>query len=483
MKKLFALLIALVMLLSLAACGGDQGNQNDPVKPDNSSNTGNQDGTLSTVETGLFSVSYSADWVNQEDYLEDDDDYCFVNLQVLDPEDPDYYLIDVEISVSLEDPYDFREDLVYYDFNQYEYEVNKSYPTTAIGGVDLLKYDDGDETLVYFNRVENAGATICIDFDAVDISDARIAALLSGITFNIEDVGNEDGPWEWEGEPFYTEDHSVNAGGYTLTSKFLPFEAPVCTFETFDHSIAAAGNMLYILADGELMQCQNDGSTLAFVAPVQLPEDDYEIMSATNDGSVWLSGSLNDIVRVKDGAIVGTYEDIDNLVMHPAGNWGLSYFVSNECSIISFSGDSFTATPITFYEVDTIMHVSIDENNIYICASAADDSGHKIFIYGKDGVLKNVLCDSEGEGMGSITFVTQTANGFIGFDGNMRDVILWDNSGKFMAEFSDGDLFDTSYPWFCASTVAADGSIYTLMTDERDDRSATELLVFQIKGF
>lgn len=479
MKKLFALLMALAMLLTLAACGGKD-NQNDPVKP---SNNGNQDGTLSTVETALFSVSYAADWVNLEDYMDNEDDYCNVNLQILDPEDSDYYLIDVEITVSLEDPYDFREDLVYYGFNQYEYEVDHAYTTTAIGGVELLKYDDGEETLVYFNRVEGAGATICIDFDAVDITDERIAALLSGITFHIEDVGNEDGPWEWEGEPFYTDDHSVNAGGYTLTSKFLPFESPVCTFETFDHSIAAAGNKLYILADGQLMQCQSDGSVLAFVTSVQLPEDDYEIMSATSDGSVWLSGSLNDIVRVKDGSIVNTYEDIDNLVMHPSGTWGISYFASNECNIIDFNGASCTATPITFYEVDTIMHVSMDANNIYICGSAADDSGHKVFIYGKDGVLRNVLCDSEGEGMGSITFVTQTANGFIGFDGNMRDVILWDISGKFIAEVSDGELFGTGYPWFCASTVAADGTIYTLMTDEREDQSATEVLVFQVKGF
>lgn len=129
------------------------------------------------------------------------------------------------------------------------------------------------------------------------------------------------------------------------------------------------------------------------------------------------------------------------------------------------------------------MNVRVDENNIYVCASAADDSGHKVFVYNKDGVLQKTLCDAEGEGLGSITFVTQTENGYIGFDGNMRDVLLWDNNGTFIAEISDSDLFDTNYPWFCSSTVLSDGSILTLMTEEREDRSATELIVFQVKGF
>ena len=97
--------------------------------------------------------------------------------------------------------------------------------------------------------------------------------------------------------------------------------------------------------------------------------------------------------------------------------------------------------------------------------------------------MQKSLCDAEGEGLGSITFVTQTANGYIGFDGNMRDVLLWDNDGAFIAEISDSDLFGTSYPWFCSSTVLSDGSILTIMTAEREDRSATELIAFNVKGF
>ncbi len=476
MKKLFALLLVFLMVFSLTACGDDT-----PDKPDNTKQpSGNSD---AAVEASLFTVNFGGDWINIEEDFEDEEEYSKAVLQVLDPEDEEYYLIEATISVEIDEPYDFREDLVYYGFNQYEYEVNKAYETVKIGGVDLLKYDDGDDTLIYFNRVENANATVCVEFDATDIKDSRIQALLDGITFNLKDIGNEDGPWEWEGERFSADDASVQAGSFTVNSTFVPFEEPVTTFETFDHSVAAIGDKVYVLVDGELSECHYDGTCLAFVDKIELPEDDYERIEATADGTLWVSGSMNDILRIKEGNIIATYEDIDNLAIHPSGTWGVNFFTSNECEIVTFSKNTYTSTPVTFKEADTIMHLCVDANNIYVCANAADDSGHKVFIYNKDGVLQKTLCDAEGEGLGSVTFITQTANGYIGFDGNMRDVLLWDKSGVFIEEISDGDIFSTNYPWFCDSAVLDDGSIITVITDEREDKSATELVAFIVKGF
>lgn len=476
MKKLLAVLLALAMLFSFAACGDDT-----PDKPDNTKQpSANSD---AAIEASLFTVDFNGDWINIEDDFEDDEDGCTAVLQILDPEDNEYYLVEATISVEIDEPYDFREDLVYYGFNQYEYKENNAYETVKVGGVDLLKYDDGDDTLVYFNRVEGANASVYVEFDATDINDSRIQALLDGITFKLEDIGNEDGPWEWEGENFYADDTSVNAGAFTVATEFVPFEAPVTTFETFDHSVAAIGDRVYVLVDGVLSECHYDGAYLAFVQPIELPEDDYDRIEATADGTLWVSGGMNDILCIKNGSVVATYEDIDSLAIHPSGAWGVNYFTSNECEIVTFSGNAYTSTPVTFKEADTIMHLCVDENNIYVCANAADDSGHKVFIYNKDGVLQKTLCGAEGDGLGSVTFVTQTANGYIAFDGNMRDVLLWDNNGAFIEEISDGDLFATNYPWFCDSAVLDDGSIITIMTDERQDKSATELVAFIVRGF
>ena len=474
MKKIFALLLAFVMVFSLAACG-----DKNPNKPDDTKQpSGNAD-----ITTSLFEIRLSDGWKNIEEDFKNEEEYSKAVLQVLDPEDNEYYLIEATVIVEIDEPYDFREDLVYYGFNQYEYEVNKAYETVKIGGVDLLKYDDGEETLVYFNRIEGANASVYVKFDATDIKDAHIQALLDGITFNIKDIGNVDGPWEWEGKPFSAEPASVQAGSLTVSSTFVPFEKPVTTLETFDHSVAAIGDRVYVLVDGELSECHYDGSVLAFVKAIELPEDDYDRVEATADGTLWVSGGMNDILCIKDGKTVATYEDIDNLAIHPSGKWGVNFFTSNECSIVTFNGNSFTSKPIVFKEADTIMQLCVDENNIYVCANAADESGHKIFVYNKDGKLQKTLCDAEGEGLGSVTFVTQTSNGYIAFDGNMRDVLVWDNSGKFVAEISDGDIFSTNYPWFCDSTVLPDGRIFTIMTDEREDKSATELVAFVVKGF
>ncbi|MBR3836311.1 MAG: hypothetical protein IKJ69_05960 [Clostridia bacterium] len=474
MKKIFALLLAFVMVFSLAACG-----DKNPDKPnDTKQPSGNAD-----ITTSFFEIKLSEGWINIEEDFKNEEEYSKAVLQVLDPEDNEYYLVEATISVEIDEPYDFREDLVYYGFNQYEYEVNKSYKTVKIGGVDLLKYDDGEETLVYFNRIEGANASVYVKFDTTDIKDAHIQALLDGITFNIKDIGNEDGPWEWEGKPFSAEPASAQAGSLTISSTFVPFEKPVTTFETFDHSVAAIGDRVYVLVDGELSECHYDGSVLAFVKAIELPEDDYDRVEATADGTLWVSGGMNDILCIKDGKTVATYEDIDNLAIHPSGKWGVNFFTSNECSIVTFNGSTYTSKPVTFKEADTIMQLCVDENNIYVCANAADESGHKIFVYNKDGKLQKTLCDAEGEGLGSVTFVTQTSNGYIAFDGNMRDVLVWDNSGKFVAEISDGELFSTNYPWFCDSTVLPDGRIFTIMTDEREDKSATELVAFVVKGF
>ncbi len=467
MKKYFSIVLVLVMLLSLVACNGG---------------TDKPSGGSADIETSLFTLSYDDSvWKYYEEDTQNEEDYCRVCLQIPDPEDPDYYLIEADISVSLEEPYDFREDLVYYGFDQYEYAENSSYETTSIGGVDLLKYDDGD-TLLYFNRIENAGATVSLDFDAQDTADSRIEELLKGLTINVEDTGNEDGPWEWEGTPFSASDASVQAGSLTINSKWIEIEEYISTYETFDHSVAAVKDTVYLLVDGELRKYKLSDNKLTFVNTIELPDDDYTSVEATDDGALWLSGSMNDIICLKDEAVSATYEDIDDLAMHPSGKWGIDYFTTNECEKITYSGSTYTSTEMVFSDVESIMHLNVDENNIYVCGSDTD-SNHKVFVYDTDGKLQKTLSDAEGESLGSITFVTQSDNGYIAFDGNMRDVILWDNDGKFVAEIDGDELFGASYPWFCNSALLSDGSIITIMTEEREDRSATELVVFTVEGF
>lgn len=139
--------------------------------------------------------------------------------------------------------------------------------------------------------------------------------------------------------------------------------------------------------------------------------------------------------------------------------------------------------PIVFKEVDVISHLLIDEKHIYVCGSAVDDSGHKVFVYDANGVLQMTLVDSDGGSLGSITFVAETTNGYLALDGNMRTVVLWTKDGTYIGEADGSDLFGTSYPWFCSGTKLSDGSILVIMTETRADKSAEELLAFKLSGF
>ncbi|MBQ3182859.1 MAG: hypothetical protein IJB57_04250 [Clostridia bacterium] len=482
MKKFLALLLTAFMLIALVACTGGKAPAEDPDTPDKPAETAG-DG----LNTALFTLEFDKDvWTLDEESASDDEEYCSANLQILDPDDPEYYLINVDISANITDPYDFREDIVYYGFDQYEYAENNSYELVNVGGVDCLKYEGeswGETTVKYLGRAESAGATVEVAVSAEDVSDSRIATLLEGLKFTLADTGNEDGPWEWEGEPFSAEDASVAAGSFTVETKWLPINEYISTFETFEHDVAAVGNTVYILTEGTLKQYAYDGSALNYEKDIELEEDGYDVILKTDDGSVWLTGGMNDLICIKDGAVAETYADLDTVAVSPDGTWGVSYFTSNECKMITFNGGTASATDITFAELDMVSYVKVDNDAFYVCGNAADESGHKVFIYNKDGVLQKTLCDGEGEGLGSITYFAKTGNGYIGFDGNMRTVLLWDADGAFIAELEDSDLFGTSYPWFCGSDMLSDGSIITVMTEDRADESATELVAFIVKGF
>ena len=65
----------------------------------------------------------------------------------------------------------------------------------------------------------------------------------------------------------------------------------------------------------------------------------------------------------------------------------------------------------------------------------------------------------------------------------MRDVLLYKADGTLIGVCDFEDLFGTYYPWPCDACVAEDGSILVIMTDERPDESADELIVFKLTGF
>ena len=472
-KGFTCLLLAAAMIFCLPACGKEGEGQTAEVK------------NGQTVNATLWDLAYDDQdgWVYEEDDFYDDETTSKIYMTI-PKESGEGSEITAQIRVAVEEPYSFRDYLTSYGFDEYEYAVNDAYDMVNVGGVDCLKAegnDWGSPCLRYLSRVEGAGATVLIEVIG-EYEDERVEKLLSGLTIKLEDTGNVDGPWAWEGEAFSAEPRSVMVGTYTLNSQWLPITDCIITKETFNHAAAVTGDQAYLLVDGELNRFDYDGVSLKFAEDIVL-DAEYEDISADTTGTLWLANFMEPLISWKDGAQTASYEGPDHVTMHPSGTWGVSWFSGPECEKITLSGGALKTEPIVFQEVDILSHLLIDDSHIYVCGSAVDGSGHKVFVYDSNGALQMTLADSDGSGLGSITFITQTANGYLALDGNMREVVLWTKDGAYLGEADDGDLFGTDYPWFCGGAKLADGSILAIMTEDRADESAMELVAFKLSGF
>lgn len=485
MKKMIALLLALGMLLSLCACG-----EEDPTPASTAAQTTAPAGTtepassadMTAIETIKFTVSYPAGdgWVYEADDATDDDTTSIVDLAILDEDG--YNELAIRIYADQDDPSEYRESLYSRGYDAYALVEENAYDFVTVGGQELLQWDNSyGDTRYYFGRNEAAGVNLSVKVEG-DVEDARVKTVLDTLQFHLEDVGNVDGPWYWEGEPIQLESHSVMVGTYTLTSEFIPMAEPFITHETFDHDIEIVGDKAYILSDGTLKEYAYDGDGMTFVQDIAL-DDEFDNIDAAADGTLLLSGFMAPYTGYRDGSVVFSYDGPDYFAASPDGTWGLSYFTDPaDVEKYTVSNGAMTSEPMPLAELTSVSQIWIDDTYIYVAGTSAETEAHTVFVYDHSGALQKTLEGEDGS-LGSITFVTKTANGYLGLDGNMRSVVLWNSDGTYLGEADDGDLLGTYYPWFCAADLQSDGSIVMIMTEDRDDESAMELVAVRLTGF
>ena len=469
MKRLSSLTAILLSFLLLASCGG--GSESSAPSSD-----------LPTLETTLWTLAYDdTQWVLDEEYFYNEEEYSHATLTIPGEDDTD--LISIEIRADITEPYGFRSDLVYYGFDEYDYAEENAYDLHTVGGVDCLMSDAeswGDPFLRYFGRVEEANASVFIQIEG-QVQDERVAALLEGLSFDLPDIGNEDGPWYWEGEPFQGQDRNAVVGSYTLESAWVPIQGSLMTYETFEHQVAVIGDQVFILSDGILQEFQLTQDGLGFIQDFTWEEEDgFTAVSAGADGSLWLSDFMAPLTQWKGGSELASYEGTDYVVMAPSGQWGISWF-SPECDKVDFSSGTMTTSSLTLQGMESVSSVSIGQNYIIASGFAEGEDAHKVFVFDTNGAPVMTLTGPDD--LGSVTYVAETANGFLALDGNMREIVLWAKDGTYIGTVGDGDLFGTDYPWFAHGTQLEDGSILVIMTEERPDRSAMEVIAFRLTGF
>ncbi len=489
MKRFLALLLAFVMLVSLAACGGSEDpapettvptQTTDGTDPTQTQPSGN-DESLMLHENTFFTVGYSSEdgWTLSEDDTYTSEGGGNAYLQILDEDG--YSELSVRIDAYDEGASDFREALHFNSVDMKAY-VDGTCALETIGGLQMAAVDKGDGEWSFYGRDEAAGVSYTVDVS--DWEDARISALIENITFTASATDNIDPPWPWEGEPISGGTMSQTVGTYTLHAQFLPMGEPLVTYETFEHDIAVLGDKVYILSDCALYQYAYDGASLSFLKEIPL-DSEYEILEKGADGNIILSSFMEPVIGHNGESVQFSYEGPESFAVAPGATWGISWFYSGEdCQLYSFHNGALNGSPFPFPEVESISQVNIDNNYILVSGSSVEDNEQYVFVYDYAGELMMKLGGEPGGwGLGSITYAMSTDNGFLALDGNMRQVVLWTADGTWIGAVDDSDLFGTSYPWIAAADVDEDGSILVIMSEERADESADEVIVFKLSGF
>lgn len=494
-KKLLAAIMAVLMLVSLVACGEGNGPANsttapkatdkatespaatDPAPDETTAPAAN----LTVHENTFFTVGYDEEdgWMLEEDDIYVSDYGGDAALRIYDEDGYTDQLVEVEAYE--DDAEDFRYSMHSAGIDLKTY-ADGTCESKVISGVLMAIYDSGDGEWYLYGRDEAAGVSYTVYVSNAE--DPRVSAVLDNITFTAAGTDNIDPPWPWEGEAFSGSTVNQTVGTYTLTAQFLPMAEPLVTYETFNHDIAVVGDKVYLLSDCALYQYAYDGASLTFVKEIPL-DSEYEFLEKGADGNIILSSFMEPVIGHNGDAVQFSYEGPDKFAVAPGGTWGISWFYSgDECQLYSFHDGELTGTPFLFPEVDSISQVNIDNQYILVSGSAVEDGEQYVFVYDYSGELQMQLGgEPDGFGLGSITYATSTPNGFLALDGNMREVVLWTADGTWIGAADDGDLFGTYYPWIAAADIADDGSILVVMSDTRADESADEVLVFKLSGF
>lgn len=487
MKKLIVLLLVLIMVLSLAACGGGKEpsiKDNAPAEvsteaPKETEAPAEPSPALTLHENTFFNVSYNEEdgWSLAEDDFDIYENSGNAYIRILNEEGRTEIV--VSIYAEKKDPESFRKNLYLNGVDMQAYAAGEI-ETVDIGGQPMLYVDQSNGDRFFYGRNEAAGVTYAID--ATNWEDPRVPALIENIVCTASGTDNDEPAWPWDGEPIALGSMSQMVGTYTVTADFIPMAEALTTFETFNHEVEVIGDKVYLLSDFVLREYAFDGAGLTFVREIPLG-DEYKNVENAN-GTLVLSNFMKPVIGHDGDTVVFSYEGPDNFTLAPDGTWGISWFSSGETTEkFTFKDGALVGEPLPFNEVKVISQVDVDDEYIYVTGSPVEGSGHTVFVYDHSGALQMQLKGDPNAsiGLGSVTYITKTANGFLALDGNMRDVVLWTADGTWLGAVEDKDIFGTYYPWFATADVMEDGSILAVMTEDRADGSAMEAIAFKIK--
>lgn len=487
-KKIRYGILAILLIFSLTACN----KEDEKIKKFTTAAKESKEETKVTEKetvkpnftSDLFDLAYSEAWKVPENGEKKDDSYADI---LIEKKDGDTVETSVKITADITSPEDYRNGLKAIGIDAYEMVTNHSEEMTKLGGVEFvsgIKEYWGEETKVYLARIENAKETIEIQIVGEEKNQELVQEVLDSLAFHIKDKGNVDPPWPWDGEPFKKETPFTSmVGTYTITSAQIPISESIVVDDIFSGRIGVAGDKGYIFVDEILKYYTYDGNSLQFQNDIGNSDEfsSYDELDITKDGTLYVSGLNQDLLAVKDGAMFGKFEEFDSVAVKPDGSVGYDYFMNESGKKISFADGLVSSQEVAYPEFKAVSKLACGNNYLMAFGNSIENDEQKAMLYDYNHVFQMQL--STPETIGSVTDMIETENGFIALDGNMREILFWDKAGNYIGSLEDSDIFGTGYPWISDAVRLADGSILIALTEEREDESADELVVFKLTGF
>jgi hypothetical protein len=443
------------------------------------------------IEHGLFSVAYPEEWTYDEGKSNIGDKSANIRFAIYDEAGKEQYRINVNASPDTAKQYRRS-----FTDNGFELKdlADGTLNSMVIGG--MVFYESRSKE-TYRYRHDPSGVNYYVQFyptKDVDLSAPPFSDIIEGISLHLSDEGLTATPWPWDGTPWVPDINPQMAGSFTLTPVFLKVDEPIVLNKIMNTSFTVGNGLIYTVTKNDFRAYRIGDEAVTLENAVKLDEA-YEMIRTDSTGKLYLSQGIWNVF-VYDGFEKIMAPDIKHdLVMHQSGEWGIAFWVNADPQKITVTDGILKAEPwvlTNLTKAETregffkmISDIRISDSHIIVAGSAADDSGEKIMVYVFDGnelfTLENTREDKSG--LGHITGIAETPNGFVATDGNMRDILLWNPKGAYIGKVDVKKLFGANYCWLEDMHLMDDGSFLVAISQERDDKSADELLFFRLTGF
>lgn len=489
MKKYLVVLLSILLLLTIA-CGNKESEspekeevevaieEGEIEKEVESKEDTEELGTEDYYETEFWKAIIPKDWKKDEDKSSDDDKIIVFNSGNGE-----------EIAkVSINNngyPNDIRIALEEQRWSQIDF-IDKNVEGGIYIGEDygiIFPYYSDLKALAR-NVPKNTNIEIILTGDTLSTEGET---MLESFTLLTEDVGHVDPPYAHEGEDLSPTTGEVSIGDYKFSAEYLKLNPIIPTYETFNVYGEQNGNYFYLIKYDELyIYDMNDGMKLV---KTEIFPDQYKGIATSPNGKTYITESYSDSFILEGTELSETELGTTNrLTLHPSGTWGIEHhFTIDDINRVTINEDgTVTTEAIAFIGEDgnpvqkMAANLFILEEKIAIPGNMADDSGYVLGIYNMDGTLDKVLRNKEDKNLGSISGVIEGRDTYFAADANLRAFYLWDKSGNFLGEIDDKDILGTSYPWMAKFFKGVDGNNYLVGTEEREDKSSKEVIVYKI---